>query len=100
MTPSSSRVASGTMSQGPPDSDVLARLALIEAESNVRREELRRIAAELPATVSRRALLRAVAVDLRDSPNKAEIVRRSISKMLHAPLHAAKRLQLRMRAAK
>ena len=88
------------MSPDPSDDDVLAQLAVIEAESNARREELRRIAAELPATVSRRALVRAMANDFRASPNKGAIVRRSISKLLHAPLHAAKRVQLRLRGAK
>ena len=95
-----SRVASRTMSPDPSDDDVLAQLALIEAESNARREELRRIAAELPATVSRRALVRAMVNDFRASPNKGAIVRRSISKLLHAPLHAAKRVQLRLRGMK
>jgi hypothetical protein len=100
MASSPSRVASRTMSQDPSDADVLGQLALIEAESNVRREELQRIAAELPATVSRRALVRAMVADFRDSPNKGAIVRRGVSKVVHAPLHAAKRLQLRLRAAK
>ena len=99
-----SRVASRTMSPDPsdtdvPDTDVLAQLALIEAESNARREELRRIAAQLPATVSRRALVRTMVTDLRGSPNKGAIVRRGFSKLLHAPLHAAKRVQLRLRGA-
>ena len=94
------RVASRTMSPDPSDDDVLAQLALIEAESNARREELRRIAAELPATVSRRALVRAMVDDFRASPHKGAIVRRSISKLLHAPLHAAKRVQLRLRGPK
>jgi len=102
------RVASRTMSPDSSDTDVpedvlpedvLVQLALIEAESNARREELRRIAAELPATVSRRALVRAIVSDFRDSPNKGAIVRRSFSKLLHAPLHAAKRVQLRLRGA-
>jgi hypothetical protein len=93
------RVASRTMSPDPSDADVLGQLALIEAESNARREELRRIAAELPATVSRRALVKPVVADLRASPNKGAIVRRGASKLLHAPLHAAKRVQLRLRGA-
>jgi hypothetical protein len=88
------------MSQDRSDADVLSQLALLDAESNVRREELRRIAAELPATVSRRALMRAMVADLRHAPNKGAIVRRGLSKLLHAPLHAAKRVQLRLRGAK
>jgi hypothetical protein len=105
MASSPIRVASRTMSPDPsdadvPDTDVLRQLALIEAESNARREELRRIAAELPATVSRRALMRAMVSDLRASPNKGAIVRRGTSKILRAPLHAAKRVQLRLRGAR
>jgi hypothetical protein len=94
------RVASRRMSQDRSDADVLGQLALIEAESNVRREELQRIATQLPATISRRALVRSMADDLRASPNKGAIVRRGVSKLLHAPLHAAKRVQLRLRGAK
>ena len=100
MASSPIRVASRTMSPDPSDDDVLAQLAQLEAESNARREELRRIAAELPATVSRRALVRAMVNDVRTSPNKGAIARRSISKLLHAPLHAAKRVQLRLRGMK
>jgi hypothetical protein len=104
MASSPIRVASRTMSPDPsdadvPDTDILGQLALIEAESNARREELRRISAELPATVSRRALVRALVTDLRASPNKGAILRRGTSKILHAPLHAAKRVQLRLRGA-
>jgi hypothetical protein len=44
--------------------------------------------------------MRAIAADLRHSPNKGAIVRRGLSKLLHAPLHAAKRVQLRLRGAK
>jgi hypothetical protein len=97
MASSPSRVASRTMSSEPSDADVLGQLALLEAEANIRREELRRIAAELPATVSRRALTRAIVADFRASPNKGAIVRRAFSKVLHAPLHAAKRVQMRLR---
>jgi hypothetical protein len=81
------------------DAEILRQLDVIEAESNARREELRRIAAELPATVSRRALVRAMLSDFRSSPNQGAIVRRGFSKLLHAPLHAAKRVQLRLRGA-
>ena len=43
--------------------------------------------------------MRAMVTDFRASPNKGAIVRRGFSKLLHAPLHAAKRVQLRLRAA-
>ncbi len=82
----------------PNTADLLAELDRLEAESNARREELRAIAAQLPATISRRALLRSVAADLRHSPNKQAIARRATGKLLRAPLHAAKRAQLRLRA--
>ena len=88
------------MSPAPPDADVLSQLEQLEAESNARRDELRRIAAELPAAVSRRALMRAMVADLRSSPDKGAVVRRGAAKVLRAPLHAAKRLQLRLRGAK
>jgi hypothetical protein len=88
------------MSPVPPDADVLRQLEQLEAESNARRDELRRIAAELPATVSRRALVRAMIADFRASPNKGAIVRRGVSKLVDAPLHAAKRMQLRLRNSK
>lgn len=78
------------------DSDeVLDRL---QAESTARAEELRAIAEQLPATMSRRALLRAFVADVRDSPNKRAIVSRAASKIARAPVHAAKRTQLRLRA--
>lgn len=96
MAQSPSRVASVAMSPTP-DAEVLRQLDELEAESNARREELRRIAAELPATISRRALLRAIYADFRHSPNKRAIVRRALAKVVHAPLHAAKRAQLRLR---
>jgi hypothetical protein len=79
------------------DAELLAELDRLEAESNARRDELKAIAAQLPATVSRRALLRSVASDLKHSPNKGAIARRGLAKIWRAPLHAAKRLQLRLR---
>lgn len=81
-----------------PDADVLRHLDQLEAESNARREELRQIAAALPATVSRRALLKSIVFDFRRSPNKGAIVRRGFTKVVYAPLHAAKRVQLRLRS--
>ena len=80
------------------DTDVLEELDELEAASNARRDELRRIAADLPAAISRRALFRSVVHDIRQSPNKAMIVRRAFTKVACAPLHAAKRLQLKLRA--
>jgi hypothetical protein len=82
----------------PPDPELLAALDRLEAESNARREELKALAIQIPATISRRALLRSVASDLRHSPNKAAILKRAVTKLARAPLHAAKRLQLRLRA--
>lgn len=86
--------------QAVPAADVLRTLDELEAEANARRTELRAIAAQLPAVMSRRALGRAVLVDLRRSPNKGAIARRGVSKVVRAPLHAAKRTQLKLRASR
>lgn len=91
--PTRSRITSTAVSE-----EILRALDQLEAESNERRAELRRIAAELPATMSRRALVRSVVADARRSEHKGAIVRRALAKVARAPLHALKRLQLRLRA--
>jgi hypothetical protein len=77
---------------------VYAELARLEAESEARRNELRAIAAQLPAALSRRALLRSMATDLRTAPNKPEIAWRLVRKLVRAPRAAVRRL-IRGRAA-
>lgn len=80
------------------DREMLERLDRLQAESRERSAELRSIADQLPVTMSRRALLRALVVDVRHSPNKRAIVGRAVSKIARAPLHLAKRIQLRLTA--
>jgi hypothetical protein len=77
--------------RGVGDDDVLRRLDELEAESHARRDELREIAAQLPAALSRKALARAVVADLRHSPNKGEIAWRAIKKLVRTPSRAAQR---------
>jgi hypothetical protein len=81
-----------------PDADILRQLDELEAESNARREDLKEIAAQLPATISRRALVKAVVDDFRYSPQKKAIAKRGLYKITRWPLNAAKRLQLKIRA--
>lgn len=76
---------------GRTDDDVLRALDALEAESNARREELKRIAAQLPAAMSRRQVLRSLASDLRHAPRKGEIVRRGLLKLARAPRAAWRR---------
>jgi hypothetical protein len=76
---------------------LLRRLDELEAQSNARREELKAIAAQLPETISRRALVRAVIDDLRYSPQKGAIAKRAAYKAARAPMHAAKRVQVKLR---
>ena len=82
----------------PSDADVLVALAQIEAEANARRDELRRIAAALPAAISRRSMLRSLGGDLLHAPNKGDIIRRAVAKLGRAPAAAIKRLRSRSRA--
>lgn len=53
----------------------------LQRESDQRRVELREIAAQLPAAMSRRAVLRSVVVDIRRAPNKGDIVTRAVRKL-------------------
>lgn len=80
------------------DADVLARLDVLEAESNARRAELRRLAAELPVAVSRRAVVRSLVADLRHAPGKRAIARRAAAKLARAPRAAWRRVGGRARA--
>jgi len=61
----------------------------LQRESEQRRVELREIAAQLPAAMSRRALLRAVAADFRHAPDKGAIITRAVRKIGRAPRFAA-----------
>lgn len=78
--------------------ELLARLDALEAESNARRAELRRLAADLPVAVSRRAMVRALASDLRHAPGKRSIARRALAKLGRAPRALWRRVSRRRRA--
>ncbi len=62
-----------------------ARLGELEAASDARRAELRAVIDELPAAISRRGLITAAVADLRDAPNKGEIVVRATRKVGRIP---------------
>lgn len=59
------------------DPTVEERLAELEAASDARRAELRSVLDDLPAALSRRALVRAAATDLRQAPGKVDVLRRA-----------------------
>ncbi len=61
------------------------RLDELQRESEQRRQELREIAAELPAALSRRQLLRAIVVDIRQAPARGSIASRAVTKAARAP---------------
>ena len=63
------------------DPSVEERLAELAAASDARRAELRAVLDDLPAALSRRALVRSAAVDLRHAPDKADVVRRAVKKV-------------------
>jgi hypothetical protein len=65
--------------------EIEAELDALQRESEARRTELRAIAAELPAVLSRRALFTAAARDLRAAPDKGMILRRGLRKLGRAP---------------
>ena len=71
----------------------------LQRQSERRRQELRAIAAQLPAAVSRRAVLRAMAVDFRYAPGKADVFRRGLLKLARAPGVAYRRIRSRFRQA-
>jgi hypothetical protein len=82
----------------PDDTDAIERtLDELQLESEQRRQELREIAAQLPAAVGRRAMLRAMAVDFRHAPGKADLVLRAVRKLARAPRGAYRRARHRLR---
>jgi hypothetical protein len=71
----------------------------LQRQSERRRQELQAIASQLPAAVSRRAMLRAMAVDFRYAPGKADVFRRALLKLARAPRDAYRRIRLRFHQA-
>jgi hypothetical protein len=72
-------------SEPAPALSVEARLDELQRQSELRRTELREIAAQLPSAVSRRAILRAMLADLRSAPDKMGILRRALGKAARTP---------------
>ena len=56
------------------------QLDALQRASEERRAELREIAAQLPEALSRRAVLRRIAGDLRHAPDKGDIAGRAVRK--------------------
>ena len=71
------------------------RLRALEVESDRRTDELKSLAAEVPAAMSRRSLLASAGADLRNAPNKGEIVVRAWRKLLRLPRALVRRLTRR-----
>ena len=86
---------SGTDPSGesPTRKTVEAMLDELQRESEQRRVELREIAAQLPEAMSRRAILRKVAADVRYAPDKGDIVTRALRKLGLGPRAAARWLR-------
>ncbi len=76
---------------------VLAELSRLKAESEARTAELKAIAAELPAAVGRRAMLRSLAGDALANPNKAEAARRAWGRAQRAPSWIRHRIEAGLR---
>ncbi len=83
---------SGTPNAGPVSESIEQRLDRLERESVQRQRELRELAGQLPAALSRRRLLIAAVGDIRRAPNKAELVQRGARKVGRAPASLVRRL--------
>jgi hypothetical protein len=81
----------------PSEPSVEQRLDELQRESERRRQELREIAAELPAAMSRRAILRAMAADFRRAPGRGDVVRRGFAKAAKAPRQLYLKIRYRVR---
>jgi hypothetical protein len=82
------------------DEPVEAQLEALRRESLQRTAELRAIAAQLPAVVGRRAMIRTFLGDNRANPNKAEIARRGASKAGRSVRGAMRDVARRVRPAR
>lgn len=81
----------------PGEDAVIARLDELQRESEQRTAELREIAAQLPAVVGRRAMIRTLVGDAALNPNKREIVRRAFGRLARMPRAVLRRLRSRLR---
>lgn len=71
--------------------EIAARLDALERASDERRVELRAVLDDLPAALSRRALVSAAIADARTAPNKGAIVTRGVRKLGRMPAAAWRR---------
>ena len=69
------------------------QLDALQRESERRRAELREIAAQLPEALSRRAILRRIAGDVRHAPDKGDLAGRAVRKAGRTVRHAARTLR-------
>jgi len=76
--------------------EVEARLAALERASDERRAELRQRLDDLPAALSRRALVSAAVTDLRAAPDKRGIVTRGLRKVGRIPGAVWRRVRSRL----
>ena len=67
------------------------RLTALEVASDQRRAELSAVLDDLPAALSRRALVSAAIADARTTPNKGAIVTRGVRKLGRMPAAAWRR---------
>ncbi len=76
--------------------DIEARLDALERASDERRAELRAVLDDLPAALSRRALVTAAITDARAAPDKGAIVARGVRKLGRIPGAAWRRVRARI----
>ena len=75
--------------------EVVERLDALERASDERRAELRAVLDDLPAALSRRALVTAAIADARTAPHKGAIVGRGLRKLGRIPGAAWRRARAR-----
>jgi hypothetical protein len=67
----------------------------LQQASRARQAELRDIAAQLPAEMSRRNLVKQMAVSLRAAPDRATVIKRTASKIGRAPADVVRAVRKR-----
>ena len=72
---------------------VEAQLDELQRQSEARYQELQAIAAQLPAAMSRRAVLRTMAIDFRYAPGKTDVLPRALLKLARLPREAYRRVR-------
>lgn len=78
------------------DPAIVSALDELQRRTAQRRAELAKIAAALPATISRRTVLRSIVADIRQAPNKTDIAGRGLRKLGRAPRKAARLVKQRV----